>query len=83
MIINLFLLVPKFLLLLLPVLTIDIGLGTAGVLLWFHNVLLLVGAVLPLGDFISIMGVSFVVTNFRFIYTILLRVKSFIPGMGN
>lgn len=41
------------------------------------------GYIFPIGGLLVILGISFTIKNFQIIWAIILRIKSFIPTMGN
>ena len=41
------------------------------------------GYIFPISGLLIILGISFAIKNFQIIWAIILRIKSFIPTMGN
>lgn len=41
------------------------------------------GFIFPISGLLVILGISFAIKNFQIIWAIILRIKSFIPTMGN
>lgn len=79
-IIDIFILIPKLCLNFLP--TFEFSLPDVSIFNYFIDVLSYIAYILPLGHIITIFTLSFFITNFRVIWTIILRIKSFIPTMG-
>ena len=72
--------VPLALLSLLPNVNIAIP---DGVFNWLLNVCSAIGYFLPVKALLPILGIMFSVTGFKIAWSIVLRVKSFIPTMGS
>lgn len=78
-ILNIFLGIPELLIMLIP--TTDIRLPT-DILSGASSILQGIGYVVPIGALSPIFVTDFVLTNFKIIWALIIRVKSFIPTMG-
>ena len=72
--------VPKALLSLLPDMAISIP---DGVFNWILDIARAVGYLLPIKSLLAILGMSLSIRGFQIVWALILRVKSFIPTMGN
>lgn len=48
-----------------------------------NNIFNCLGFIFPISGLLVILGISFTIKNFQIIWSIILRVKSFIPTMGD
>lgn len=79
--INAFLFLPTLLLTSLDCLDFDFSLPT-GIYDTLYNISKGVAFVLPLPFLISIFAIKLGIHSFRFIWSLVIRIKSFIPTMG-
>lgn len=78
-IINIFLAIPNLLIALLPTTNLSFPDSLTSICdtLFFG-----LGYILPIGGLMPIFVCSFILSNFRIVWAIILRIKSFIPTMG-
>lgn len=50
---------------------------------WWYNIFDVLTYVFPIWSILPILFITFTITGFSFIWSIILRVKSFIPTMGS
>lgn len=79
-ILNVLLALPLLLLNALPSIDIDLSDSPIDKVL---NYFTMFNTILPISDALLILGIYLVLHNFAFIWSLLLRIKSFIPTMGD
>lgn len=79
-ILNVLLALPLLLLNALPAIDINLSDSPIDKVL---NYFTMFNAILPISDAFIILGIFLVLHNFSFIWSLLLRIKSFIPTMGD